>query len=75
MEAMEFKSPLRKLVSVFRRSRDRWKRKYAAIQASYRNLSKESARVARSRTHWRETTYELRQRIKVLERELAELKR
>jgi hypothetical protein len=74
MEATEFKSPQRKLVRFFRRSRDSWKRKYMESKRLRKKLSNQVRAVEKSRAHWKEIARKERQRSRELGRELEELK-
>jgi hypothetical protein len=75
METSELKSPLRKLVRFFQRSRDNWKGKHHAMKQKCRRLTNQAAAVEKSREQWRAQAQELRQRVEVLENELAQKKR
>jgi polyhydroxyalkanoate synthesis regulator phasin len=74
METLELKSPLRKLVRFFRRSRDSWKEKHHAIKQKCRMLANQVAVVEKSREQWRAEARDLRQRVSELEDELAKQK-
>jgi nitrate/TMAO reductase-like tetraheme cytochrome c subunit len=74
MEATEFKSPQRKLVRFFRRSRDSWKRKYMESKRLRKKLSSQVRAVEKSRAHWKEIARKEWQRSRELGRELEELK-
>lgn len=53
MESKPFKSPLRKLLAFFQRSRDRWKQKYMDAQKEIKRLSNQRRAVEKSRAEWR----------------------
>ena len=74
MEAHEFKSPLRKLVRFFEKSRDAWKEKYRKVKQECRKLANQTAAVEKSRERWRQEARELRQTVKTLENELERQK-
>ena len=74
METSEFKSPFRKLVSFFRRSRDGWKEKHHAMKRQCRKLANQAAAVEKSREQWRTEARNLRRRVTELETELAKQK-
>jgi len=74
METLELKSPVRKLVRFFRRSRDNWKEKHHAIKQKCRRLANQAAAVEKSREQWRAQVRDLRQRVNELENELAKQK-
>lgn len=63
----EYKSPARKLIKFFKKSRDLWKRKYQEV--------KETVKYLQNRTRFLEKSKEeLKNRVKELEAELASLK-
>ena len=74
METLELKSPVRKLVRFFRRSRDNWKEKHHAMKRKCRRLANQAAAVEKSREQWRAQVQDLRQRVNELENELAKQK-
>jgi polyhydroxyalkanoate synthesis regulator phasin len=74
MESSELKSPVRKLVQFFRRSRDNWKQKHHAMKRKCRRLAYQAAVVEKSREQWRTQVQDLRQRVHELETELAKQK-
>lgn len=63
----EFKSPLKKLVSFFEKSRDNWKAKYFAKRDQAILLANQVRAVEKSREFWRTVAEEAK-------RELNELK-
>jgi predicted nucleic acid-binding Zn-ribbon protein len=75
MATAEFKSPKRKLVDFFRRSRDGWKRKYQESKRRNKQLSNQVRAVEKSRAHWKEVAKEERRKARQLEQQLEELKR
>ena len=75
MESQTFKSPARKLVRFFQRSRDNWKRKYMELKRKLKRLSNQVYAVEKSRDHWKEVARRERQRAEQLERQLADKKR
>jgi peptidoglycan hydrolase CwlO-like protein len=74
MESVSYRSPLRKLVQFFERSRDRWKKKYQNLKQRCKQLINQVRAVEKSREHWRELVEEQRRQLKVLEQELAAIK-
>ena len=74
MDAQPFKSPTRKLVRFFQRSRDGWKRKYMEIKRERKKLTNQVRAVEKSREHWKEVARQERERAQQLERELEEQK-
>jgi septal ring factor EnvC (AmiA/AmiB activator) len=73
-ETKALKSPLRKLVQFFRRSRDRWKQKHQELKLRCKRLATQVAAVEKSREHWRTEVRVLRRRVAELERQLGEPK-
>jgi hypothetical protein len=71
----EFRSPLRKLVRFFHRSRDNWKRKCQDAKMQCKLAGNQARAVEKSRAEWRSRAEQSEQRVQELERELAELKR
>ena len=74
MESVTYRSPLRKLVHFFQRSRDGWKEKYQNLKQRCKKLSNQVRAVEKSREHWQETVKEQRRQLKALEEELAAIK-
>ena len=74
MESATYRSPLRKLVRFFERSRDGWKEKYQNLKQRCKQLINQVRAVEKSREHWRERVEEHRRQLKVLEEELAAIK-
>ena len=68
METRTFKSPARKLIRFFERSRDNWKRKYMELKRKLKKLSNQVRAVEKSRDHWKEVAHQERQRFDQLER-------
>ena len=75
METQTFKSPSRKLIRFFERSRDNWKRKYMKLKRERKKLSNQVRAVEKSREHWKVIARRERQRAEQFERELADKKR
>lgn len=71
----EYSSPLRKLVSFFRRSRDSWKTKHRDVKSRCKLLQNQNRAVERSRESWRERATAAEQELEQLRREVDELKR
>jgi chromosome segregation ATPase len=69
-----FSSPTVKLVRFFEGSRDRWKAKQKRLRDERKLLLNQTRAVEKSREAWRERASAAEQRVKELERELAELK-
>lgn len=72
--AREFKSPLRKLVPCFRKSRDQWKRKCQNWKRRCVALSSQVRAVEASRNRWKAVAKEQRQEVQRLSRQLEAVK-
>lgn len=70
-----WKSPLRKLVRFFQRSRDQWKRKHHALKKDIKREQNQRRAVERSRQHWREKATRAERRVCELEAALGALKK
>jgi hypothetical protein len=66
----EYSSPLRKLVSCFRSSRDRWKQKCRETKRANKLLMNQVRAVERSRDSWKQRVADQRLRIAELQAEL-----
>jgi hypothetical protein len=71
----QYKSPRKKLLRFFARSRDGWKAKCVEAKVRCKRLGNQVRAVEKSRHQWRSLAEEQKQRIAALEHELAELKR
>ena len=69
-DVAEFTSPLRKLVSFFKSSRDKWKGKCQQAKLQNKLLHNRVRAVERSREQWKSLARQRFQRIAELEREL-----
>ncbi len=65
-----FKSPLRKLVRFFQRSRDAWKSKCQDLRQRLKKAENQIRAVEKSREHWKEVAHQECRRAKQLEQEL-----
>lgn len=63
----ELKSPVKKLVEFFRRSRDKWKAKYFEKRDKSILLANQIRAVEKSREQWRLKAEDAQQRIKEME--------
>ena len=72
---LDWKSPLRKLVRFFQRSRDGWKAKYAAQKQECKLLSNQVRAVEKSRAKWRQDAEQAQQQIRELQHELEQYKK
>lgn len=70
-----YKSPMRKLLPFFQRSRDQWKAKHHAVKQELIKQQHQVRAVEKSRAAWRAKADSAQQRVRELEQELAELKR
>ncbi|MFN0053935.1 MAG: hypothetical protein ACKV0T_17285 [Planctomycetales bacterium] len=69
-----FKSPMRKLLAFFQRSRDAWKSKYMALNERCKLLSNQVRAVEKSRQKWRQEAAEAQQLLQQLQQELERVK-
>jgi len=70
-----FRSPMRKLVRFFEKSRDNWKRKCQQAKERIKLMGNQLRAVEKSREQWRLRAERLQQQVRQLQEELAELKR
>lgn len=70
----QYTTPRKKLLRLFKGSRDVWKAKCAEAKEMCKLQSNQVRAVEKSRKHWRMLAEERQRRIADLERELAELK-
>ena len=69
-----YSSPLKKLVTFFRDSRDRWKAKHHAAKKTVKALQNQTRAVERSRRSWRRRAESAERQVGELEREIEDLK-
>jgi chromosome segregation ATPase len=74
MEVDLFRSPRKKLLRFFVRSRDGWKAKCQKAKVRGRRLDKRVQKLTVSRDRWKERAQSLRGELARLEAELRELK-
>ena len=72
---LNWKSPLRKLVKFFQRSRNRWKTKYVAKKQECKRRGSQVRAVERSRAKWREAAEQAQQQVRALQHELEQYKK
>jgi hypothetical protein len=72
---LDWKSPLRKLVRFFQRSRNRWKSKYAAKKHECKLLGNQVRAVEKSRAKWRRDAEQAQQQVRELQYELEQYKK
>lgn len=65
-----YKSPVRKLLPFFERSRDRWKEKCRAAKSRVKRLQSQTVKLLRSRQRWKELAQQRAEAIEQLRREL-----
>ena len=68
-----YKSPVRKLVEVFRTGRDGWKAKHQALKSEIKGMANQVRAVEKSRELWRSCAQAAADKIVVLENELRGL--
>jgi predicted nucleic acid-binding Zn-ribbon protein len=61
------------LIWFFRKSRDRWKRKYQDLKATVKGFKNQIAAVTKSREQWRVKAEQASERVSALESEIKEL--
>lgn len=71
---MEFKSPVHKLVSCFRKSRNRWKEKCQKEKRQNKLLSNQNRAVEKSRNQWKDAAKTAQREVLELRREIERLK-
>jgi hypothetical protein len=70
-----YKSPERKLVRFFEKSRDNWKRKYKEAKKTSRYLKDRMRSLEKSRAYWKEQAREANEKLKIYEVEKNKKKR
>jgi chromosome segregation ATPase len=70
----EYRSRPGALIWFFRKSRDRWKRKYQDLKATVKGFKNQIAAVTKSREQWRQKAEESSERISALEIQMTELR-
>jgi hypothetical protein len=71
MEEKTFRTPLRKLLRFFQRSRDGWKRKVQEAKVLSKRLSNRVRKLEASRDRWKERAKQEQQEVRRLREELA----
>jgi septal ring factor EnvC (AmiA/AmiB activator) len=69
----EYSSRPGALIWFFRKSRDRWKRKYQDLKATVKGFKNQIAAVTKSREQWRLKAEQASQKVSELEAEVAAL--
>jgi len=67
----QYRSPQRKLVTFFEKSRNQWKAKCREAKAMVRRLKNRAAWLEHSRDGWKTRACRLTQRVRALEAEMA----
>ena len=75
VQEMEWKSPSRKLVRFFNKSRDLWKAKYVELKTECKLMGNQVRAVEKSRERWRQLAEEAQQQVQQLQQELEEHKK
>jgi uncharacterized coiled-coil DUF342 family protein len=70
----EYSSRPGALIWFFRKSRDRWKRKYQDLKATVKGFKNQIAAVTKSREQWRQKAEEASERVSALEIQMSELR-
>lgn len=71
----QYRSPMRKLVRFFQKSRDNWKRKSQQAKKQIRLMDNQVRAVEKSRDLWRSRAEQANEQLQQLQQELAQLKR
>ena len=71
METEAYRSPARKLLSFFPKSRDKWKAKCMEAKRENRSLKYCLAKMTEKRDRWKAKTRELEKQLRDLEKQLA----
>ena len=69
----EYKSPLRKLVSFFKNSRDQWKLKCANLRTELKRFKNQVRAVEKSRDYWKQTAKDAAKQAALLQEQLKNL--
>lgn len=71
----DLKSPVRKLLRVFRAGRDGWKAKYRDLKAEFRAMYGQVRAVEKSRDKWKQEAKQVRRQLRQLQKELEQSKK
>lgn len=74
MEDRQYKSPVRKLLPFFERSRDGWKRKCKEGKVTVKRLANRVRSLEKSRDRWKEQAGRQREELRRLRQELEKQK-
>ncbi|MCP4901688.1 MAG: hypothetical protein GY906_32390 [bacterium] len=75
MEGKRYKSPMRKLLRFFKKSRDGWKCKCREAKVQVKRLGNRVRSLDKSRNRWKEQAMGRREELRQLRRELEKQKR
>lgn len=67
----ERKSPVRKLMRFFERSRDKWKAKFQQLKCKLKGMENQVRAVEKSRKKWADRARQAERRLRELEQQLA----
>ena len=70
-----YRSPMRKLLRFFEKSRDGWKHKCQEAKRRIKRMGNQLRAVEKSREQWRSRAERSQQQVRQLQQELADLKR
>ena len=65
-----YKSPTKKLVRFFEKSRDNWKRKYKETKKTVRYLTYKMRSLERSRDNWKKKAQEEKEKLQIAEEKI-----
>ncbi len=74
MEGKQYKSPKRKLLAFFEKSRDGWKRKCLEAKVKVKRLGNRARSLRKSRDQWKEEAMQQRKELRQLRKELEKQK-
>lgn len=69
------RSPVRKLMRLFKNSRDKWKAKYSELRRNYRVVDNKVRAVTKSRERWRQMAEQAQHEARRLREELESIKK
>jgi hypothetical protein len=72
---LRWKSPYRKLVRFFERSRDRWKAKYLELRKEFKLMGNQVRAVEKSRQRWKQVAKQAQRQVCQLQQDLEQHKK
>jgi len=75
MQEKTYKSPLKKLVKFFEKSRDNWKNKYVEKKKELKRALNQINDLKKRKEMWKDRAIEAENRLKEIEKDLAETKK